>query len=223
MDKPILIDLFCCAGGAAKGYQQAGFYVIGYDINPQPRYCGDEFIQDDALSADLSFADAVHASPPCQGYSEMRHAPGAIGAPLLIEGTRHKLKAIGLPYVIENVRGAAWAMVDPVTLVGTMFGLGAQGCDLLRPRLFETNWPLAVPHDPGATKPIIGFYGGHARKRSAKHGGRGTKDVWEGGHKAAGSEALGVDWMTCHEMSECIPPAYTKWIGDQLMEQINRG
>lgn len=217
MGKPVLIDLYCCAGGATKGYQRAGYYVIGYDINPQPRYCGDEFIQGDALSADLSFADAVHASPPCQGYTELRHAPGTKGAPLLIEATREKLVASGKPWVMENVDGAAWAMVEPYRLVGTMFGLGAQGCDLLRGRLFETNWPMRLPADPGPTQPIIGIYGGHARKRSAKAGGRGTRDVWRGGHKAAASEALGIDWMTLAEMSESIPPAYTQYIGEQMI------
>ncbi len=61
---------------------------------------------------------------------------------------------------------------------------------------------------------------GHARNRSAKHGGRGTKDVWDGGHKAAASESMGVDWMTLNELSEAIPPAYTEYIGTQLMAYL---
>jgi DNA (cytosine-5)-methyltransferase 1 len=35
MNKPKLLDLYCGAGGASKGYQRAGFYVVGVDINPQ--------------------------------------------------------------------------------------------------------------------------------------------------------------------------------------------
>lgn len=215
-----ILDLFCCAGGAAMGYHRAGFDVVGVDIAPQPRYPF-AFIQTDVLALDQRFLrsfDAIHASPPCQGYSAMRHAPGAKGAPLLIDQTRTMLEASGLPWVIENVEEARWAMRDPIMLCGSMFGLGAQGCRTQRHRLFESNLAISPPspcdHD---ARPVVGVYGGHARKRAAKAGGRGTKDVWEGGHKAAASEALGIDWMTLAEMSESVPPAYTEWLGRQLL------
>ncbi len=70
--KPILLDLFCKAGGCTKGYQQAGFYVVGVDIESQPHYCGDEFIQADALdfmARNRRMFDAYSASPPCQGIA----------------------------------------------------------------------------------------------------------------------------------------------------------
>ncbi|HYE38257.1 DNA cytosine methyltransferase [Methylocaldum sp.] len=219
-----ILDLFCCAGGAGMGYHQAGFEVVGVDLNPQPRYPF-AFIQHDALTLDMRFLrsfDAIHASPPCQGYSEMRHAPGAVGAPMLIDETRALLEATGLPWVIENVEGAAWAMRAPITLCGSMFGLGAQGCRLQRHRLFESNVSLSAPHCNHDDAPVIGVYGGHARKRAAKAGGRGTRDVWEGGHRAAASEALGIDWMTLAEMSEAIPPAFTRHIGKQLLAHTSR-
>jgi DNA (cytosine-5)-methyltransferase 1 len=113
-------------------------------------------------------------------------------------------------------------MEGSITLCGTMFGLRAQGCDLQRHRLFQSNIPIGQPihclHNP--TRPVIGVYGGHARRRSSRHGGRGTKDVWIGGHKTAAQEAMGIDWMTLAEMSEAIPPAYTEWLGRQVLAHI---
>lgn len=223
--KPLLLDLFCKAGGAGMGYVNAGFDVVGVDIEPQKRYPFD-FIQADVLSLEPGFLrmfDAIHASPPCQGYSAMRHAPGAKGAPLLIDQTRDLLAQSGLPWVIENVEEARWAMRDPVMLCGSMFGLGAQGHSLQRHRLFETSFRLVSPTCVHDGRPVVGVYGGHARRRSAKHGGRGTKDAWQGGHAAAASEALGIDWMTLGELSEAIPPAYTQWIGERLMAQVLHG
>lgn len=219
------LDLFCCAGGATRGLQMAGFHVTGVDIVRHKNYCGDAFIQADALTVDLSGYDFIWASPPCQGYTDLRHAKGAIGAPKLINPIRERLIAAGVPWCIENVDSpdSRAELRNPVTLCGTMFGLGAQGHDLHRHRLFETNFGLTAPacrHDPN--RPVIGVYGGHARCRSAKHGGRGTRDTWEGGHKAAASEAMGIDWMTLNELSEAIPPAYAEHIGRQAIAAIQQ-
>jgi len=224
--KPLLLDLFCCAGGAGRGYADAGFDVVGVDLHPQPRYPF-AFIQADCLALDVRFLrifDAIHASPPCQFVTLLRHAPRGKDHANLIPPTRALLEASGRPYVIENVEPARPHMRDPVMLCGTMFWLGAQGHDLRRHRLFETNWPLKAPgpclHDPD--RPTIGVYGGHARRRSAKYGGRGTRDAWEGGHRQAMSQAMGIDWATCGEMSEAIPPAYTQHVGERLMQHIGR-
>lgn len=219
-----VLDLFCNAGGAGMGYARAGFDVVGVDLEPQKNYPF-AFIQHDALTLDPRFLatfDAIHASPPCQGYTSMRHAPGAKGAPRLIGETRAMLERAGLPWIIENVEEARAEMRDPLTLCGSMFGLGAQGCRLQRHRLFESNIAISAPkpcqHDD---RPVIGVYGGHARRRAASAGGRGTRDVWEGGHRAAMSEAMGMTWATCAEMSEAIPPAYTEHLGRQLIAHIN--
>lgn len=213
------LDLFCCAGGASMGLHRAGFDVVGVDLAPQRRYPF-KFIQADALTFPLDGFDFIWASPPCQGYTAIRFAPGAKGAPLLIDAVRERMPA-GVPWVIENVEEARWALRNPVLLCGSMFGLGAQGCRTQRHRLFEANFPLrhiACNHD---SRPVIGVYGGHSRRRAASAGGRGTKDVWEGGHKAAAAEALGIDWMTLAELSEAIPPAYAEHIGRAAIEHIN--
>lgn len=211
MSKLRALDLFCCAGGAARGLADAGFEVVGVDIEKQPRYPY-EFHQADALTFPLEGFDFIWASPPCQGYTAMRHAPGAKGAPLLIDQVRDRMPA-DVPWVIENVEEAKWAMQSPVLLCGSMFDLGAQGCRTQRHRLFEASFPLVQPQCSHDERPVVGVYGGHARKRAKSAGGRGTKDEWVGGHKAAASEALGIDWMTLSEMSESIPPAYTRYIG----------
>ena len=214
------LDLFCCAGGASMGLHRAGFQVVGVDIRPQPRYPF-EFHQADALTYPLEGFDLIWASPPCQGYTAMRYSPGTIGAPFLIDAIRERLQAIGGFWVIENVEGARWAMRNPVLLCGSMFGLEAQGCRLQRHRLFESSFP--VPERPCRhdLRPIIGVYGGHARRRAASAGGRGTRDVWEGGHKAAAAEAMGITHMTLAELSEAIPPVYAEYIGLYARSWIN--
>lgn len=222
--RPRILDLFCCAGGAAKGYHEAGFEVWGVDAKPQPRYPY-AFIQHDALTLDprfLSRFDAIHASPPCQFATELRRAPNTKEHPNLIPTTRAVLQRSSLPYVIENVEGARGHLMDPTLLCGSMFGLGVAGFQLQRHRWFETSFPLAAPRGCDHREPVIGVYGGHVRCRSAKHGGRRTRD-FEGHDKPAlAREAMGMDWATMQQMSEAIPPAYTRWIGERLMAQLQQ-
>lgn len=211
-----LLDLFCGAGGAAVGYHRAGFDVVGVDIEPQPHYPF-EFEQADAIHWCESIGpamlaemfDAIHASPPCQLYSEMHGSSG----PDLIGPTRELLEATGLPYVIENVEGAP--LRDPIRLCGSMFDL-----DVERHRLFETNWAFGGHHWPCRHKiwaPRYDVYD-HGKHYKAK-----TVPVYgTGGGKAAEhwGAAMGIDWMTRSELAEAIPPAYTEFIGHALLEQI---
>ena len=204
------------------GYARAGFEVVGVDIAKQPRYPF-PFIRCDVLDMDPRFLatfDVIHASPPCQFATLLKHAPGGKDHANLIPATRELLRASGRPYIIENVEPAAPHLVNPVTLCGTMFGLGAQGCELRRHRLFETSFPMAAPECQHTDGPVIGVYGGHARKRSAKHGGRGTQDAWAGGHKTAAAEAMGIDWASLQGMSEAIPPSYSEYIGRAALAHI---
>lgn len=125
------LDLFCCAGGVTRGLQQAGFYVVGVDHEPQPRYCGDAFVQADALkylaTADLSRFDLICASPPCKPFTPMRHAPRTKKHPDLITPTRPLLERSGRPYCVENVVGARSYLKNPTMLCGSMFGLRTPG------------------------------------------------------------------------------------------------
>lgn len=222
MTRPVLLDLFCCAGGAAMGYWQSGFDIVGMDIDLQPQYPF-HFMQYDVMKLTpeiLSQFSAIHASPPCQGYSSMRNAPGTKGAPLLINDVRLLLEASGRPYIIENVESAKWSMLNPILLCGSMFNLGTEGHELRRHRLFESNVTLHAPKCQHSKRPVIGVYGAHARRRAQKHGGRGTRDIWKNGHRSAMSEAMGIAWMSCEKMSEAIPPAYTHFLGLQLIQHV---
>lgn len=212
------LDLFCCAGGASMGLHLAGFEVVGVDIVERKRYPF-RFVKADALTFPLEGYDFIWASPPCQGYTELRHAPGTRGAPMLIDQVRDRMPDV--PWCIENVEDAAWALRDPITLCGSMFDLRAQGCRLQRHRLFECSFPIEQPECRHDDRAVIGVYGGHARRRAKSAGGRGTKDIWRGGHKVAASEAMDIDWMTLNELSEAIPPAYAEYIGRAALAHLS--
>jgi DNA (cytosine-5)-methyltransferase 1 len=217
--KPRLLDLFCGAGGCTAGYQRAGFWVRGVDIKRQPRYCGEEFIQADALeylaglieSGEIEEFDAIHASPPCQRYTKAaRIHQSAMRHPDLVEPTREMLERSGRPYVMENVMGAPLNI--SVMLCGLMFGLR-----VLRHRLFESSLLLLAPFHPKHPDGALV----HARGSYDRGQGRFVCVVGHNFCPKAGSAAMGgLDWMLRDEMAEAIPPAYTEFIGRQLIEAI---
>jgi DNA (cytosine-5)-methyltransferase 1 len=207
--KPRLLDLFCGAGGATRGYQRAGFWVQGIDIIDQPNYVGDDFYRMDALDAGVYGFDAIHASPPCQAFTAYRRRGNGVGDryPDLIDDTRQLLEDSGRPYVIENVPGAP--LRNHVQLCGTSFGL-----DVRRHRWFESNIAMLAPpcnHDqprrfPAATNRTN-------LRRTVEVG------VWRIPLEVQ-QQAMGIDWMTLPELTEAIPPAYTQWIGEQLLASL---
>jgi DNA (cytosine-5)-methyltransferase 1 len=230
MNRPRLLDLFCGAGGVAAGYHRAGLDVVGVDLAPQPRFPF-PFVQADALEYLATHGrefDVIHASPPCQGYSRLRHLPWLKGRtwPKLIDPCREMLDAIGRPWVMENV---ADAPLRGVTLCGRMFGL-----PVYRHRLFESSVMLMQPPHPRHVHIIgPGRLLNDRRKAGRDPAFRiplnagSRKGAWAlsplvtvaGGQfkKEHGAAALGIDWMTTAELSQAIPPAYTHYLGLQLL------
>lgn len=245
-EPPKLLDLFSGAGGAGEGYRRAGFEVTGVDRQPQRRYRAGEFIQADALAYVAQYGwmyDAIHASPPCQAHSiitpdRSKHAD-------LIPQTRFWLEAIGVPYVIENVGGARKALRNPLMLCGADFGL-----KVYRHCFFESNvYLFAYPHVPHRdntpraghgfisikTGDFISITPGDsslevrhipaARRRSGTYGISEKGFVSISGH-FSGIEycrmAMGIDWMTAAELAQAVPPAFTEFLGRQLMQYVRQ-
>jgi DNA (cytosine-5)-methyltransferase 1 len=210
MTKPRLLDLFCGAGGAGMGYHRAGFEVVGVDIRPMPRYPF-EFHQADALEYLREHGhefDAIHASPPCQAYSMAGTQWRVAGAeyPDLVEPTREALKLTGKPYVIENVPGAP--LINPVILNGALFGLRVR-----RTRLFETSFAMPLVLIPPEEK--SNFRMG----RPVKEGDVITP-VGHFSNVAYAQRQMQIDWMGQKELAQAIPPAYTEYIGKQIMQAL---
>lgn len=217
MTRPLIVDLFCCGGGAAVGYHRAGFDVIGVDIIRQPEYPF-AFHLGDALTFPIpAAAVAIHASPPCKAHTQMRTFAGGTPPALfdvhpdLVAPTRDRLRQLGLPYIIENVEGAP--LENPVVLCGSMFGLRVR-----RHRLFEASFPIPAPScNHRAQGPVVGVYGnGGAWDSTNRAGGGGKKVV---GKDAA--DAMGITHThTQRLLAQAIPPAYTHHIGLALLAHL---
>jgi DNA (cytosine-5)-methyltransferase 1 len=218
--RPRLLDLFCGAGGCSVGYHRAGFDVVGVDIDPQPNYPF-EFHQGDALELGAEMwrdFDAIHASPPCQSYLNLGKVNRALGReyehPDLIDPVRAELVDRGLPYVIENVEDAKDRLRDPLRLCGSSFGLPVR-----RHRLFESNVPLVGPPCNHHWQKVPRYWTGWRPKGEHRlaavvqvYGNGGGRDEWP--------DAMGIDWMTPKELAEAIPPAYTEFVGRQLVRFV---
>lgn len=204
-----ILDMFCCAGGAAKGYNDAGFVVTGIDHRWQKRYPY-TFVLADAIEYFKShhhMYDAFHASPPCQRYSELTPVDRKESHPDLIAPIRELFLETGKPYIIENVPGARNELINPVMLCGSVFGLNTH-----RHRYFELGWNglIMVPkckHDfiptvvSGTTKRL-------------ENGKRREHTI------AECKKAMGIDWMIRKEIDQAIPPAYTKFLGEHLYQHL---
>ena len=190
------------------GYHRAGFDLVGVDINPQPHYPF-EFHQGDAMTFPLDGFDAIHASPPCQDHSSLRSLHDEHGTGWMLAATVERLEQSGVPFVVENVPGSGpnlgghWML-----LCGSSFGLKVR-----RHRLFRSSATLlGLPCNHKNQGQPIGVYG---------HGGGGQMTR---GYKARGvaeaGPAMGIDWMNLAELAQAIPPAYTEYLGRQLLAYV---
>jgi len=199
------LDLFCGAGGASQGLADAGFEVVGVDLEPQPGYPF-QFVQANALGYPLEGFDLIWASPPWQRFTAYRRRPNHVRARAnLIPKIRRRLAAAGVPYVIENVPGAP--LKNPATLCGSAFGL-----DVRRHRCFETSFPV---DEPGCShhrqKPRFPPATNRTNLRSTVEVG-----VWRIPLETQ-QRAMGIDWMSREELSQAIPPAYSRYIAGQCI------
>lgn len=236
--KPRLLDLFSDAGGCAVGYARVGFDVTAVDLSHAPlrRNPAGQRVQANAIAVlrdgwfDLDGFDVIHASPPCQHYSITKHSHKHSHPDLLPE-VRQRLNwwaedRPGRVWVIENVPGAP--MPGAVTLCGSEFGLrttddrDGKVVTLRRHRLFESNIPLwgaggcSCAHDRKLGR-IAGAYGGGSTDRNH------AREVRRGGYTPSGAvrkRLMGVEWMTDQQCNQAIPPAYTQFIGEQIMAAI---
>jgi DNA (cytosine-5)-methyltransferase 1 len=241
LDKPKLLDTFCCAGGCSEGYRRAGFEPYGIDIAFQKHYLF-PFLQMDALQAldalikgeGLTFSNgeilylkdfaAIHASPPCQHGSVVTKCHPGLSEkyPNLIPNTRIRLIQSGKLFIIENVRGMHKFLLNPVMLCGTMFGL-----KIKRHRYFETSFEINTLYTSCACRGK-GAYTASSLDRNGVHHfssfRNGAKLISITGHNFSVPDAriaMGIGWMNQSELAQAIPPAYTEFIGKHLMAHID--
>lgn len=227
MARPKLLVLYCGAGGGSVGYVQAGFDVLGVDLIEQPRNpafwtpeqkfaygvqdASFEFVQQDAIEflfmRGAGEFDAIHASPPCQAYTWSAKRWKDVPRADLVEDTRNLILRTKKPYVIENVIGAP--LIDPAMICGISVGLP----ELIRHRLFETNWPFVPP-------PHVKHRGTVRDGTYVTVAGHGGDNIKGRGSRLDKQRAMGVYWMNDKELNESVPPAYLRYVGKQLREYV---
>lgn len=206
------LDLFCCQGGATRGLQMAGYEVTGVDIDPQPRYIGDVFYQDDAFAwlrgerEPLSNFDLIWASPKCQAHTVLTPTAYKGNHEVQLPAVLDILRAQYVPYIVENVEGTQVYMRAPIMLCGSMFGLNIQ-----RHRWFEIGNSQAfflLPTCNHSVPPVL--ISGTTRRLI-----NGKRHEFS---KADCAAAIGIDWMARAGLDQAIPPAYSKFLAEQIQE-----
>lgn len=227
--KPIALDICCRKGGATVGLQRAGFYVIGVDIDPQPGYPGDEFIQADGLDVlgnmvrGISWAlgkmrpSLIWQSWPCQEANTAamlnRHRGFRDNHRQFIPEARALSDQIGIPYVLEQPTSSRKGTIrQDLTLCMDMFKKDMPPPWVMKHRSFEISGfdvpqPKHVKHAGRVRGWRYGeYFDGPYVAAYGKGGGKGT--LQEIAH------AMQIDWMTDRfDLCEAIPPAYSEYIG----------
>lgn len=230
MTRPRVLDLFCGEGGSAYGWWLAGFDPVGVDAVEQPNYPF-EFHKGDATTWPLDGFALVTGSPPCKEHTELfRTLPAASAAKhdtgWMLNHTIERFKAwqaaTGVPWVVENVPGAD--VPGSLILCGKEFGLETDQYALKRHRQFLSNVYLMGAggcdgmHGPGE-KPIAGVYGDLANStRPSRASGRGA--ARPRASVSLARELMGMPWASAKGLSQAIPPAYTQFIGEQIMAHL---
>jgi hypothetical protein len=235
-------DVYCCAGGATRGYQLAmpGAYLTGVDKVPRPNYCGDHFVQEDALDylrrilwGQVPAPVLIHASPPCQAGSTLHRGTNTSRGwgkdhDQLVPPTRDLLDQIGLPYVIEQPSNHGGLIRPDLQLCTDMFPMDPPWVQ--RHRDFEISG-FTVPQPEHPKGPIKGHQG-YVRAYRGRSGDRPgffrdgpyVAAYGEGGGKATIAEmqhALGIDWTDVREeLTEALPIWYTLHIGRAFAESV---
>lgn len=203
------LDLFSGQGGATRGLQLAGYHVTGVDIEPQPHYIGDAFYQGDAfewLARDLSDFSLIWASPKCQGHSVLTPTAYKSNHEIQLPRVLDMLRAQPIPYIVENVEGTQRYMRDPIKLCGSMFGLQIQ-----RHRWFElgnTSAFFLLPPCNHSEPPVL-ISGTTRRLVNGKRHEFSKTDC---------ENAAGIDWMSKTGLDQAIPPAYAKFLAEQIQK-----
>ena len=205
-----VLDLFCCAGGAAMGLHMSldangmKHTITGIDKTFQPRYPFNKRVKDinEMSWMELLEYDFIWASPPCQKYSLLKYVTKK-EYPDMIPFTREILEKSGKPYVMENVEPAP--LRKDLLLCGEMFGL-----KIFRHRIFEVNFDIIQPvhyKHKGSVK-----HGDYLTLAGSGCGKSGYIDDWQ--------RAIGINWVRDkHMLAEAVPPAYSCYIMDNYLNR----
>lgn len=235
-----LLDLFAGEGGSAYGYALAGFDVIAVDDverpgrapSPDPPGAGTvTWVTADATTYPLDGFDVVTGSPPCTDHSTLAYVAGPrrggdAGTGWMLAHTiarfREHAARTGALWVVENVEGARATIGDSVKLCGSMFDLTDGGWLLRRHRYFASNAFLMAPGRCRCHgRRVMGVYGELVQKDrrcAGKRLSRPNGDIRAGVDRAR--RLMGMPWASPTGLPLAIPPAYTRFLGEQLLSHL---